>query len=206
MGRPSLATERTEQIVLAACRCAARSGLDGATLEQISLESGLSRGHIRHYVGSRDDLMDLVWARVSESFLSRLTSAPAGDPRGRVEQLLDRLFADDTGDDSMPHIGAFLLSGLHHPTLRSKLDRTMTRIEGVLETALQARAPRSSASERADVVAGLLQLLLGSSAYLTISARQHRSTVVREVAERLVHSLEVARPVRDSTARAAKVG
>lgn len=193
MGRPSLATERTEQIVLAACRCVARAGLDGATLEQISSESGLSRGHIRHYVGSRDDLMDLVWARISESFLSGLTSVSASDPHVRIGQLLDRLFEDDVeGSAGMPRIGAFLLSGVNHDALRSKLDRTIGRIESALCEALEQIAPDADELERSTVAEGLVRLLLGNAAYLTISARHRDSGAARSSADRLVQSLGVA--------------
>lgn len=193
MGRPSLAAERTEQIVLAACRCVARYGLDEATLEQISLESGLSRGHIRHYVGSRDNLMNLVWARVSETFLSRLTHVGTADPHEHVERLLDHLY--ETGDSTgaaMPDLGAFLLSGAHHDVLRPKIDKTMARIAVVLQGALEQLAPHASADDRSSVVGGLLRLLLGSSAYSAISARPDELGTARASADRLVRSLTVA--------------
>ena len=189
MGRPSLATERTEQIVLAACRCVARSGLDGATLEQISAESGLSRGHIRHYVGSRENLMDLVWARISESFLSRLFSVAAADPRDQFDQLLDRLFENSSDSSGMPEIGAFLLSGVNHDAIRPKLDRTVRRIEAVLDESLERLAPDAPKTERAVVVEGLLRLLLGNAAYLTITMRPPNKGSARTSADRLIRSL-----------------
>ncbi|MCL3816950.1 TetR/AcrR family transcriptional regulator [Aeromicrobium wangtongii] len=196
MGRPSLATERTEQIVLAACRCVARSGLDGATLEQISAESGLSRGHIRHYVGSRDNLMDLVWVRVSESFLSELSGVTATDPQQQVDQLLDRLFAEEGASVYGMHVGAFLLSGVNHDALRPKLDRTISRIEAVLHTSLERFAPEAAAADRSAVVAGLLRLLLGNAAYLAMSPRRQDGGAARGSADRLLRSLRPGTLVR----------
>lgn len=196
MGRPSLATERTEQIVLAACRCVARSGIDGATLEQISAESGLSRGHIRHYVGSRDNLMDLVWVRVSESFLSDLGAVTATDPRDQVDQLLDRLFDDQGASVYGMHVGTFLLSGVNHEALRPKLDRTISRIEAVLQASLERFAAEVPAAERSAVVDGLLRLLLGNAAYLSMSPRRQDAGAARSAADRLVRSLRPATLVR----------
>jgi AcrR family transcriptional regulator len=197
VGRPSLATERTEQIVLAACRCVARSGIDGATLEQISSESGLSRGHIRHYVGSRDDLMDLVWVRVTESFLSGLADVAAADARDQMDQLLDRLFEDAShGESRMPSIGPFLLSSVNHDALRPKLDRTMKRVETVLLASLERLAPQVPADDRFIVVEGLLRLVLGNAAYLTIPSRHHASGAARASADRLVRTLRASAPAR----------
>jgi AcrR family transcriptional regulator len=193
MGRPSLAVERTEQIVLAACRCVARFGLDDATLEQISEESGLSRGHIRHYVGSRDNLMILVWARVSETFLSRLSYVDSTDPREHVTQLLDRLYEDGgSHDPTMPAVGDFLLSGAHQDVLRPKIDKTMSRIEAVLDDSLRRLVPDASPDDRSAVVGGMLRLLLGSSAYTAVSGREDENAIARASADRLVQSLGVA--------------
>jgi AcrR family transcriptional regulator len=57
MGRPSKASERTEQILEAAIRTIAKYGYAQTTLDRIAEESGLARGHIRHYLGNRQDIL-----------------------------------------------------------------------------------------------------------------------------------------------------
>jgi AcrR family transcriptional regulator len=190
MGRPSLAAERTEQIVLAATRCVARVGFDETTLEDISQESGLSRGHIRHYVGGRDDLMLLVWARISESFLSELKQAAAGATERRTGAVLDVLLGVGGRDDGLPHIGELVLGGIKDDVLRPKLDRTLVRTQQLLGTVLQDGAPQSSADDRAATVEGLMCLALGSSGIAAVSGRRRADSLARVAAERLVRSLQ----------------
>lgn len=80
MGRRSLAAERRQQVLEAASRCLARNGLAGTTLEKIAEESGLSRSHVRHYVGNRDDLLlalvDWVQERDDRAFAAAVEEAP----------------------------------------------------------------------------------------------------------------------------------
>ncbi|MGY2066519.1 TetR/AcrR family transcriptional regulator [Blastococcus sp. SYSU DS0619] len=191
MGRPSLAAERTEQIVMAATRCVTRVGFDGTTLEDISQESGLSRGHIRHYVGSRDDLMVLVWARISESFLSALKQASAGASERRIGDVLDVLLGSaEVTDDGPPHVGELLLGGIKDDVLRPKLDRTLVRTQQLLGTMLDTVAPQASDADRAATVQGLMCLALGSSGIAVISGRRRADGLARVAAERLVRSLQ----------------
>lgn len=191
MGRPSLAAERTEQIVMAATRCVARVGFDRTTLEDISQESGLSRGHIRHYVGSRDDLMVLVWARISESFLARLKEASADASEHRVGEVLDVLLGSEHRvDGGVPHVGELLLGGIKDDILRPKLDRTLLRTQQLLGTMLKDAAPQSPDADRAATVQGLMCLALGSSGIAVISSQRRADGLARVAAERLIRSLQ----------------
>ena len=72
MGRRSLAEERRVQILEAAARCIAEHGVEGATQERIAAAAGMSRPHIRHYVGNRGDLLDAVWARIIAPYVDRV--------------------------------------------------------------------------------------------------------------------------------------
>ncbi|MGH3225487.1 MAG: TetR/AcrR family transcriptional regulator, partial [Streptosporangiaceae bacterium] len=52
-----MAATRREQILDAVTRCVAEYGLEGTTLERVAEASGFSRGHIRHYVGNREEML-----------------------------------------------------------------------------------------------------------------------------------------------------
>jgi len=54
--------ERREQILAAARRCFAEHGYEGATVARLEQETGLSRGAIFNYFGSKEDLfLELAW-------------------------------------------------------------------------------------------------------------------------------------------------
>lgn len=57
MGRPSVAAERREQILDATMTTIAEHGIHGTTLDRIADTAGMSRGHVRHFVGNRDRLL-----------------------------------------------------------------------------------------------------------------------------------------------------
>lgn len=57
MARPSVAVERREQIIEATMTTIAEHGVSGATLDRIADTAGMSRGHVRHFVGNRDRLL-----------------------------------------------------------------------------------------------------------------------------------------------------
>jgi len=94
VGRRSLAKERTSQILHAYAVCIGRFGLEGATLERVSDESGLSRGHIRHYVGNRADmrrkLVQWVVDGVQEAAAETCADVPVGErARARMRHMLE---------------------------------------------------------------------------------------------------------------------
>lgn len=57
MARPSVADARREQIIEATLQTIAEHGISGTTLDRIATTAGMSRGHVRHFVGNRDALL-----------------------------------------------------------------------------------------------------------------------------------------------------
>jgi TetR/AcrR family transcriptional repressor of bet genes len=57
VGRPSVADARRRQILEAAIRCLSNRGLAASTLDGIAAEAGMARGHVRHFVGNRDEIL-----------------------------------------------------------------------------------------------------------------------------------------------------
>ena len=94
MARPSLKTERSEEILDAFTRCIARYGLDGSTLARISEEAGVGRPLLRHYLGNRDQMVERVLAHVMARFEQSTDAIFASLPATeRMQELLAILFA-----------------------------------------------------------------------------------------------------------------
>lgn len=93
MARPSVADERREQIVEATLRTIAEHGISNTTLERIADTAGMSRGHVRHFVGNRDRLL----IDTARAFYAPEGGSPTIIP-GTVDTLdeaLDYLFGDE---------------------------------------------------------------------------------------------------------------
>ena len=90
MARPSVADERREQIIEATLQTIAAHGISSTTLDRIADAAGMSRGHVRHFVGNRDRLL-LDTAR---AFYAPDGGSPAVLPAGTdtLEDALDYLY------------------------------------------------------------------------------------------------------------------
>ncbi|MER5185782.1 TetR family transcriptional regulator, partial [Streptomyces sp. NPDC002896] len=104
MGRRSLAVERRQQIIEATTRCLRRHGLAGATLERIAEESGMSRSHIRHYVGNREDLLLAVVRHLHERYDQAFAASVAeAAVDAKLAAVMDYLYGPEftaPGDDN----------------------------------------------------------------------------------------------------------
>ncbi|MBL3700980.1 TetR/AcrR family transcriptional regulator [Leucobacter luti] len=117
---PSLRERRQErtrhELVDAVLVVIGESGLDGATIERVSAQSGISRGTVyAHFPGGRDELLRAAYARLGSELVERTRAAvdESGDWRGRLVAHARAMF-DLAADQHLGHF--FNVSG---PTLIS---------------------------------------------------------------------------------------
>jgi AcrR family transcriptional regulator len=75
-------------IVQAAVKLFAANGPDGVSLRQVAATAGVNYGLIHQYVGSKDDLLHLVFRSVSEHAADDFADAT------NVDEVLERLMSD----------------------------------------------------------------------------------------------------------------
>jgi AcrR family transcriptional regulator len=193
VGRPSLAGPRTDEILTAASRCIARHGLEGATLQRIASESGYSRGHVRHYLGNRDDLLDRVLETAIEPYVSRLRElATNGRDKGAINDVLDYLFGPEWGpgeDSSL--INALFASAPRHPRLRERILSAYLEMQQAIAAALVRGVPAASRSQCRSVAYSVLCLAFGHSSLAELSVRVNRTPTARAAAASLVQQLSI---------------
>jgi AcrR family transcriptional regulator len=89
-----MANQRDEVVralVRAAAELFAARGPDGVALREVAAAAGVNYGLIHHYIGTKDDLLRLVFRSVSEQAAERFAAAPD------VEGALDALIAPGQG-------------------------------------------------------------------------------------------------------------
>ncbi|MGN6218772.1 MAG: TetR/AcrR family transcriptional regulator [Microbacterium sp.] len=165
MGRRSLADERRPQIIAAAKRAIALHGLAGATQELISAEAGLSRPHIRHYVGNRDELIDQVWSATIDPYVAGIRAAVAAlDTRG-IGVVLDYLFGPDLDrDEDSAVIEAFFTEAQHDPRVRAMAYRSYRELEDALSQCVRTALAEPDPAKTDGIAYALLCLTIGASA------------------------------------------
>jgi AcrR family transcriptional regulator len=187
-----MAAERTEQIMQATGRCLQKNGLAGTTLERVAEESGLSRSHVRHYVGNRDDLLrafaNWLYTGYEAEFTGKIATAP---DREKLPIAMDYLFSSGflpIGDDDTV-IRELITAGITDEGIRSTLQTRYTQAVQAVEDALAAEYPRSSPGARRSVAYGLWCLALGNSTMAELQLPVASGGLVRTAAEGMLERL-----------------
>ncbi|SFR83367.1 transcriptional regulator, TetR family [Agromyces sp. CF514] len=163
MARPSVAAERREQIIDATMTTIAEHGIHGTTLDRIADAAGMSRGHVRHFVGNRDRLLlDTATAVFADESGEVGSILPGGvdDLTGALDYLFGPVFSSPDRENAV-------VLGL------VELARVTPEIAAVLTTAytatrvqlagLVARARPDAATDACTTAAyGILSSALGT--------------------------------------------
>ena len=187
-----MATERTEQIMQATGRCLRKYGLAGTTLERVSEESGLSRSHVRHYVGNRDDLLrgfaPWLYTGYESEFIGAVQKA---DAPAKLPIVLGYLFGSGflpiSDDDTV--IRELITAGITDERIRSIMQEQYLRAVEAIEEALAAEYPEAPAAKRRTAAYGLWCLALGNSTMAELQLPVASGGLVRTAAEALLAQL-----------------
>lgn len=186
MGRPSLAEERTATILEATGRCLARHGVGGTTLEKVAAESGMSRSHVRHYVGNRADLMALYRSRILERYdPPELTKAEEAGISAS-ELALRVLFDGETDLDDYAAIDAVLAAARHDDELHADALAAYTRLEAFVAAAIRSDHPRWKQERVAATASQVLALSNGHATMASVGLASVRLGAARALAEQLM--------------------
>lgn len=142
-------------------------GVSGATMERVASASGWTRGHVRHYLGNKDDqlraLVDLLTSRYASSLQDAIALALPGrkrmvaldtlfgaawqDGRDRDDVVLDQLVAYETA----------------HPGGSVAIRSMYQSIAGVIADAIVYERPECSRAEAEDTGFTLVALAYGTA-------------------------------------------
>jgi AcrR family transcriptional regulator len=191
MGRRSLANVRIAQIVEAASRCIATYGYQGATLERIATEAGLRRGHIRHYVGNRSELIDRVVDAVAAPYNAALQSIrDFNDPSTRISALLDHLFGADWGPSEDTQVFTALLLGAEQDAgLRERMRALYGRHHRAITDILLATASGVSRAEAGATSYAVMCLAYGNTVMTELAVFDLEPMAARNAAAHMISSL-----------------
>lgn len=188
-GRPSVARERRAQIFEAALACIRRDGIVGTTLEGIAREAGMSRGHVRHFAGNRDDII----VGAARHFYADESPTDAGRAAS-VPEVLDHLFGSEftRPDDDNRVVHRLIDASRTLPALAGVLVEAYGSMQTDIERAIAAEAPEGDASARDDVAYAVLCLALGNVFVADYDEASARHAVARAAAQALIDAHRAA--------------
>jgi AcrR family transcriptional regulator len=189
VGRPSVATERKAQIIEAAIRTIGTHGITGTTLDRIAEEAGMSRGHVRHFVGNRDQL--LVETARSFYFDGPDTTSilPAGT--ASLADAVDFLFGVEFTAPGSANAVVFGLieASRTNPAIAEIIVRAYSGAETELRDLIAAEHPDISPAVRERVAYGLLSMAMHNVFMNDIELSDARTASARASAEWLLGTL-----------------
>lgn len=190
--RPDLSEVRRKQILEGATRYVARRGVEALTLEAVATEVGMSRSHIRHYMGNREQLIQALVEhlgnRYSEELLASLETVR---PEDRLEAALD-IMIGDYWDEQLPEdsaaIDALIAFSANNPEHGLTLLPYYLRIESILVETLQIGRPKSNPNVGA-VAYAFLCLAFGNSSMRAMGFPRSRREAARTAIDTLIRQL-----------------
>lgn len=190
MVRPSVADERRTQIIEATLRTIAAQGIAKTSLDRIADAAGMSRGHVRHFVGNRDQLLvDTARYLYSDGGDGELGVMPRNTPdlEASLEYFFGGPFTEASDEDA-------IVLGL------AELAKTDENIAAVLAEAygntrrqlvhqVAAAYPRATPDECEWAAASILAAAMGNVFINDFDRTPSRTHQVRVGVERMVGSL-----------------
>ena len=88
---------RRRELIVAAVEAIHERGLNGVTMGDIAKRAGVSPALAHHYFGSKDELLSATMRHLLTEFAltAHRRLAAAGDPRSRVDAILEASFAPE---------------------------------------------------------------------------------------------------------------
>lgn len=188
MGRPSLDTERREQIMSAFEACVLEFGLHKTTLQKVADAAGLPRPLVRHFVGNKDQMISLL--------LERLLERGVQDLNGRYDEnlalpemldfLFDGVFVDETSNQLVDQLWQV---SYHNDAVKAQLRNLYAALQAGLVQHM-AQAGLSDVARNHDVAQMLISLAFGETFFTHIGMVTRDKRASRKLADQLIESLK----------------
>lgn len=193
MGRRDLTSERQDAILDAMERCIAKYGLQRTTLENIAAEANINRGLIHHYIGNRNDVVQLMVERLLERYQTSFENYAATRPESNHSEIVlgyyfEAWFELAPEDDIL--FLELLAQSERDPHIRKLLLHLYDGIEKMIAKELAQLFPNADAKKRSSISYSLMVLAFAHATINWLGLPQAKQADVRSVAANLVQSLK----------------
>jgi TetR/AcrR family transcriptional repressor of bet genes len=189
VARPSLADERREQIIEATLRTIADVGVSATTLDRIATTAGMSRGHVRHFVGNREALLiDAARAFYSEG---SQTSAILSETITTLDEALDYLFGEEFVVSNAENVIVFGFVELSRsiPAIAQVLTDAYLNAQSRLDQILAETYPDADPETRIEAAVTVLATAMGNVFLEGFNHDPERPAKTRRMAAALLDTL-----------------
>ena len=191
MGRPSIRSQRRQEILDAFERCIIDLGLEGATLEKLSEYSGLARPLVRHHAGNRDELLEALTERFFARSSELLVGLAASLTPGRTaDDLLDTLFTPYQDDVEQVLLAeALIAASRRDPLLAKRMWAWFEEFVDFVAVQIRKQIPTADEASVHDVAVGITGIYFNADSLKPLGASEVVAETSRRAARRLLSSL-----------------
>jgi AcrR family transcriptional regulator len=192
MGRRSLAEERTAEILDAFARCMVKYGLD-TSLDQVAEEARISRSIIRHYIGNREQVVNVLIEHITTDYLAELRAEAAQIPQERMLTVtLDYLFGDEITYDQSDKLIFDVMMTARDRYLEAKqmLIGMFEQLIAMFADDLRRAYPQAAEGRCRDVAYSVLALAMSTESLMGLGMNSHHRAAARASAEALIVTLQ----------------
>ncbi len=193
MGRKDLTAERQTLILDAMERCIVKYGLQGTTLENIADEANINRGLIHHYIGNRQDVVQLMAERLIEKYQASFDSYAATRPESNHAEVVMDYYFDawfDLGPEDDAIIHELLAESARDPQIRQVLLKLYDGFQKMIERELFQLFPNVETGKLLSVSYSLMTLAFAHATLTGLGLPQARQADVRAIAANMVQMLQ----------------
>jgi len=149
MGRPSLAPQRTLELLDAVDRVILRDGVTATTVAAVAREAGTQPSLVHHYLGTRSQVLDAavrrILQRVEDVLYAALTDVAEAD---RLDAQLDVLFGPALDNPLIEQMVEHLVvASYRDPQIRDRLTVLYQRFADIIRASLATARPDLSPSQ-----------------------------------------------------------
>lgn len=191
MGRKNLSEERTAEILDAFARCLIRYGLD-TSLDQVAQEAGMTRSIIRHYIGNREEVVNVLVERITADFLAELRAEAARIPQGQmIAATLDFLFGDEAGYDETDKLifDVMMTAQDRYPQAKQAIIAMFEELITMFADDLRGAYPQTDEAGCRAVAYSVLALAMSNESLMGLGMDRRYRAAARASAEALIHTL-----------------
>jgi AcrR family transcriptional regulator len=190
MSRPSLAETRRPELLDAYARALLKHGPEGATLDRIGEEAGVTRALVRHYLGNRREVDRALVVHLRDRYVDWMLGLGAGlPPVERLAAILTAIFEEEAAESPARLVDALLGASGEDPVLLGRLREMYLEFEHLLDAELAAAYPDAEPPARRRVAYGILCLAGMNRSLVELGFPADRSTVALACAKQLIDTL-----------------
>lgn len=189
MARPSVANERRKQIMEATLATMTEHGISGTTLDRIAESAEMSRGHVRHFLGNRDEILvnTVRYFYADDSGSSAILPTSVAT----LDEAIDYLFGEEfTASDSENTIVlGFVEAARTNPQIAAVLAEAYSQTRERLHSYIVAAHPEADPASCENVAQGVLSASLGNVFIGDFDSETGRTSRTRYAVKALLSTL-----------------